>query len=1105
MPVQTTEEYPPPVKLEQVIILSQDDAEAPSVFGDDDALLSVISEAFEVKRSDKSTMGGSDASKTSTDKLKSSELRSTGKDDHSFLSERWGTSTKIDMKLNLDCNQLIARDKEISILKDCFHRLMKKRTNSPLLKLQMIRRNKELVFLNGQSGVGKSSVVMTLEEDVVKLDDCLFVTGKFDMNTSDKPYSGISDALHKAFQKVQEGAESDSISNAIKAEVAGDEMQLLSHLIPSLKVMLGEFKTTKTPADPDFDELENGLERLKIAFRALIRVLCQEFALFAIFLDDLQWADTLSLQVLDSLISDRQNENKLMVVGAYRSDEVDENSLLYNKILALHEKKDDCEFSITEMELRPFGAGDIHQIIKIATKSSDSDDRMQPLAKLCLKRTLGNPFFVIEFLKMIETEGLLTYDTALHRWNWDLSTIEDSTMSTANVVVLLQQRIRKMPKHVQLVLQLAAYLGSSFKEASLGIIWSTYGTVMALGKKEPLPKLLNQIVDENFLEKCGVNSMRWVHDKVQEAALYLNRNLLQSLQFNIGSTLYYCLKPEELNDDLFNVVDLINNGNLKKRREFADLNMKAAEKSRGMSAYQSAARYATHAMELLTENLWTENRPLTLKIYIMAAEMELILGNIDVADKYIEDILKHGNFSIMETFPLKLSKAKALGVTLNFDDALDYSLSVLKELGCNLVLSRRLVLAHAPIKLLRTISKVKKVKDDFYVGMETMSDPKQRAIASTVICIKYAAYNSGDMMLVFLCVCKLVEITMKHGLSEFSGCAFALLGSCVVIVQHDYKVASRILNMASSIQEAFGKTRTSQLMFNAHLFGWMWIRPLQTSTDPLREAYTMAVRLGEIDYAMWSAITTTLSIPYASGDSLGPIMAECPKLLAQAEDMQRSAQILHVRVFWQMMLNIQSGSTKLEGKVFSKANDDNHSRLHLANVHLAEGGLLFFHGDFEAAAERAISTGDLYSENAPSIFLIMGETFNRGVALYAMARKHKKRAYKKQANSIRKQVAKWVKAGNPNVEHFHLLLRAEHEALEKKYDNADESYRRAITVATTGGYLPYIALFNERYADFLLNLRSSKEESVHRTKEAARYFEEWGALARAQALRKNLI
>ncbi|CAJ1939675.1 unnamed protein product [Cylindrotheca closterium] len=161
-------------------------------------------------------------------------------------------------------------------------------------------------------------------------------------------------------------------------------------------------------------------------------------------------------------------------------------------------------------------------------------------------------------------------------------------------------------------------------------------------------------------------------------------------------------------------------------------------------------------------------------------------------------------------------------------------------------------------------------------------------------------------------------------------------------------------------------------------------------------------------------------------------------------------------------------------------------------------------GDYQAAAERAITKADMFAQYAPSMYFVMSETFGRGLSLFAMARKTKKRSYEKEANAIRKQVAKWLKAGNPNVEHFYYLLQAEYEALENKHDNADESYRKAIAMAKAGSYLQCIALFHERYSEFLLHVRSCREEAAHHSREAATYFEEWGAMARAREIRESL-
>ena len=130
----------------------------------------------------------------------------------------------------------------------------------------------------------------------------------------------------------------------------------------------------------------------------------------------------------------------------------------------------------------------------------------------------------------------------------------------------------------------------------------------------------------------------------------------------------------------------------------------------------------------------------------------------------------------------------------------------------------------------------------------------------------------------------------------------------------------------------------------------------------------------------------------------------------------------------------------------------------------------------------------------------------RGVALYAMARKHKQRKYKTRAVKIREKVKQWVNEGNPNIEHYDLLLDAEHAALSSKgYDLADDFYQRAIGSACRLSHLHHSALCNERYADFLLHIRKDKTESLYRLSEAVRFYEEWGAMGKVKDLKRQML
>ena len=216
--------------------------------------------------------------------------------------------------------------------------------------------------------------------------------------------------------------------------------------------------------------------------------------------------------------------------------------------------------------------------------------------------------------------------------------------------------------------------------------------------------------------------------------------------------------------------------------------------------------------------------------------------------------------------------------------------------------------------------------------------------------------------------------------------------------------------------------------------------------------------------------------------------------------------LLFLKIVWQMMVNLTSrysNAHKLEGHTFSRNEVDDWERIGGNFVHFAEGELLTFLKP-EEAADRAIAVGNKFSNLAPSLCLVMIETFHRGVALYIMARKTKKRKYKSHASKIRKTIKKWLRAGNPNVEHYSLLLDAEHAALGRAFASAEKLYAEAIVLASRMEYLHHAALFNERYADFLLNERKDPERASYYLDEAIRLYEQWGATRKIKMLQSDL-
>ena len=197
----------------------------------------------------------------------------------------------------------------------------------------------------------------------------------------------------------------------------------------------------------------------------------------------------------------------------------------------------------------------------------------------------------------------------------------------------------------------------------------------------------------------------------------------------------------------------------------------------------------------------------------------------------------------------------------------------------------------------------------------------------------------------------------------------------------------------------------------------------------------------------------------------------------------------------------------MEGEEFSQSEEKAESNMYIGNVNLALGELLLYFGDHEERAKRLLGEekGKTYSE------LVQGypphgiETFHRGITWFAMARKTGKRAYKSRAIKIMKEIAKWAEKGNPNVKDYDLFLHAEEAVLNKKYESAESLYKQAIVHTCRIGHLGHAALYNERFAEYRLEVRKDVDDAKYHMGEAIRYYTEWGAVGKANQLRDKLL
>ncbi|HEY9661532.1 MAG TPA: serine/threonine-protein kinase PknK, partial [Allocoleopsis sp.] len=560
--------------------------------------------------------------------------------------------------------KLYGREAEIEALLTAFDRVATGRNEGNS------RFSVELMLVSGYAGVGKSALVQELYKPITARRG-YFISGKFDQFQRDIPYSAIAHALQKLVQQLL-GEPEEQLQQWRSRLLAalGSNGQLIIDVIPEVELMIG--KQSPVP-EVGGTEAQNRFNRI---FQQFIRVFCSKEHPLVIFLDDLQWIDSATLKLIELILLDEQAQS-LFLIGAYRDNEVSPA----HPLTVLLERLRKQGAVLQEIILAPLTLEPLTQLI--AETFYQNPDTVRSLSELVLRKTEGNPFFVNEFLRMLHSENLLTFDAEQRSWQWNTAQIEAQTI-TDNVVELLLSKLKKLPEATQQLLQLAACIGAEFDLETLAIVcgqspktvFQDLLTAVQAGFIQPISEL-----DENLL----VQEYKFLHDRVQQAAYALiDESQKQVVHLQIGRNLLEKTLPEELSERLFEIVDHLNSGidlivSQQERGSIAKLNLMAAQKAKAATAYRAALKYAIAGIELLETDSWQHQYDLSLILHEEAAETAYLSGDFLAMEQWVAIVLQEARTILDEVKVYEVTIKTYVAQTHKLD-AIKIGLQVLAKL-----------------------------------------------------------------------------------------------------------------------------------------------------------------------------------------------------------------------------------------------------------------------------------------------------------------------------------------------------------------------------------------------------------------------------------------
>ena len=224
------------------------------------------------------------------------------------------------------------------------------------------------------------------------------------------------------------------------------------------------------------------------------------------FLDDLQWADDIALDVVHTFLSDRMG-SCIFFVGTYRDNEVKASHAMFD----LLQKLETSNVPTTQLSLTGLDQEDLNKLISDALCLFPRI--CKSLTEIVLQKTKGNPFFVLEFMQSLQPRGLLQYDACQKRWVWNEDTIRAEEI-TDNVLQLLSSKMNQLSNDMQLLLKVMACIGTSTNESVISYLAES-------PEYSGVRNGLEEAMNDGFVESNEEGFIKFVHDKVREAAYNL--------------------------------------------------------------------------------------------------------------------------------------------------------------------------------------------------------------------------------------------------------------------------------------------------------------------------------------------------------------------------------------------------------------------------------------------------------------------------------------------------------------------------------------------------------------------------------------------------------
>ncbi|OUS12454.1 hypothetical protein A9Q89_06100 [Gammaproteobacteria bacterium 53_120_T64] len=914
-----------------------------------------------------------------------------------------------------------------------------------------------VVAISGLSGIGKTRLIQELEAPIVAKRG-YYTAGKFNQFAQNLPYSSLVEAFRRLVrQLLSEDVERlDYWRQHIQA-VVGDNGQIIINYIPELEYIIGEQKPLQ-PLSP-MEEMNR--------FNGIATAFITSFATaehpLVLFIDDLQWCDQATFDLLKIIYSQPEKYPYLLLIVAYRNNEVDEK----HGVMAMENYIEASELSLLKLHLSALGQSSINQMVALILNTYAT--RTHDLSELIYKVSGGNPLFVNESLHWLHQNKRIALSNT-GQWGWESDALSDFKLPNS-ARALFYDKLKMLPPLQIDLLATAALLGAKFQAENLALIHR-----LSLSE---LFSQLNKVFSEQILlhEK---SELRFFHDQMQAAADgFLNTEERRQRHSDIAQALIeqqqvdedtdLQIKPSVLSERIYTIVEHLEaarseNPSRELIVEEIKFNYRAGVQATGALALVAGHHYFAQSAALCDkylgfEVLWQSDYDFMYSLYKAYARAALMLGEVEQVDSIIDTTIEHTQSS-MDHAECLVARAVNAGTQGQMLLAIDYSNKALK-----------LIDSPIPVDEQQVIEEIKRIREelcrdgrDIFTEIRRAPLIAQRGGSMELDVygeLTPAYYVTGQNQHGRLVGHRAVALAAELGVCN-SLCFTVGIAAFYYQLDGEYRLSSRYEELMEQLNErfpnSFGRARATATS--------LWLlshntRAIEEMIERCRQATESCKKSGDIGYAGYTNCGTLYYL-FMQGRDLNQFEEELKNIISFARQYklqltEHIGGVIYAALQPLLHTTVDALTQQSQQRLLAELEPGRDS-MPLAFYHVFSSLSAYFLGQQQRAQQQVESAKQHLSSILNTVAYRLWH-----VAQYLVNIEH----WQSESQAVLlKQVREWAVHG-PILRPYLALMEAETTVQQGDFKAIRIAYQDVIDASHQQGYVLLEAVANERLASQL--------------------------------------